>query len=169
MTPFHFEHDFRAPSVAAVFTAYFDEALNVEHDVRAGISRRELLEETDTPERLETLARVFPERQLPVFIRPFVSGPLHFVERLVWDKASDRIVSDIRPSLLAKRARIHLVYAAQQAGPGVVRRIYEGEVTVEIAVIGHRIEKMIVDDIAKTLVDVETCTQEWLDAHTGRV
>jgi Protein of unknown function (DUF2505) len=169
VTPFHFEHDFQAESVAAVFAAYFDDELNVEHDRQSGILRRELLETADGPDRLETLARIFPERQLPVFVRPFVSGPLHYVERLVWDKAADRIESDIRPSLLARRARIHLVYAARQTAPGVVRRIYEGDVSVEIALIGHRIEKMIVDDIARTLVDVEACTQEWLDAHIGRV
>lgn len=169
MTPFHFEHDFRAPSMAAVFAAYFDDELNLEHDRRSGILRRELLESHDTADRLETLAKVFPERQLPVFVRPFVSGPLHYVERLVWDKPANRIESDIRPSLLAKRARIHLVYALEPAAPGMVRRIYEGEVSIEIALIGHRIEKMIVDDIAKTLVDVEACTQEWLDAHTDAV
>ena len=168
MTPFHFEHDFRAPSIASVLAAYFDPELSRAHDRLSGIVRREELEVDDTPARLVRVSRVFPERQLPVFVRPFVSGPLTYTERLVWDRPADRIDLDIRPSVLGKRTQIRITYALSQPSPGRVRRVYEGDVTVEIALVGGRAERMIADDIGKVLETVVPCTQEWLDAHPGR-
>lgn len=165
MTPFHFEHDFRAPSVAAVFAAYFDPALSAEHDRLSGIQRREELERTDDGATLVTVMRVWPERQLPVFVRPFVSGPLHYTERMTFDRARQRIDLDIRPSVLGKRTQIRITYALTQQAPGVVRRVYEGDVTVEISLVGGRAERMIVDDIGRVLTTVVPCTQEWLDTH----
>jgi hypothetical protein len=164
-TTFHFEHDFRAPSVAAVFAAYFDPELSAAHDRISGIVKREPLERDDTPARLTTLSRAWPEKQLPVYVRPFVSGPLHYMERMTWDRAADRIDLDIRPSVMGKRTQIRIAYALSAPRPGVVRRVYEGDVTVEIALVGGRAERMIIDDIAKVLATVVGCTQEWLDAH----
>jgi Protein of unknown function (DUF2505) len=164
-TPFHFEHEFRAASPAHVLRAYFDPALAAEHDRISGIARREEIERQDEPARLTIVSRVHPERQLPVFVRPFVSGPLTYEERLVWDRAADRIELEIRPSVLNKRTLIRITYALSQPRAGVVRRIYEGDVTCEIAVVGRRVERMIVDDIGSVLATVVGCTQEWLDSH----
>jgi hypothetical protein len=158
-TQFHFEHEFRAPSPAAVFAAYF------ENDRLSGITRRDHLEREDTAERLTTLTRAWPERQLPVYVRPFVSGPLHFMERMVWDRTRDRIDIDIHPSVMGKRTHIRVEYVLTQVRPGVVRRVYAGEVTVEIALVGGKAERMIIDDIGGVLATVVPCTQEWLDAH----
>ena len=162
---FHFEHDFRAASTAHVLAAYFDPALAGEHDRISGIVRREELERRDEPARLTTVSRVWPERQLPVFVRPFVSGPLTYEERLVWDRPADRIDLEIRPSVLNKRTLIRITYALTPVRPGVIHRVYEGDVTCEIAMVGGRVERMIVDDIGKVLDTVVGCTQEWLDAH----
>ena len=166
-TPFHFEHDFRASSPAHVLAAYFDPALAAEHDRISGIARRDELERRDEPDRLTVISRAHPSRQLPLFVRPFVSGPLTYQERLVWERAADRIELEIRPSVLGKRTLIRITYALAQPGPGVVRRVYEGDVTCELAVVGGRVERMIVDDIGKVLGTVVGCTQEWLDAHPG--
>jgi hypothetical protein len=165
VTPFHFEHDFRAASVEHVFRAYFDPQLSAEHDRLSGIVKREELEHTDDGATMQRVCRVWPERQLPVFVRPFVSGPLHYTERMTFDRPRQRIDLDIRPSVLGKRTQIRITYALSQPKAGIVRRVYEGDVTVEIAVVGGRAERMIADDIGKVLSTVEPCTQEWLDAH----
>jgi len=165
MTPFHYEHEFRAPSIDAVFTAYFDPELSAQHDRKSGIVKREILEREDTPERLTVRSRAWPERQLPVYVRPFVSGPLHYLERMVWDKTAHRIDIDIHPSVMGKRTHIRIAYSLSMKAPGLVRRIYEGDVTVEIALVGGKAERMIAEDIGKVLETVVPCTQEWLDAH----
>lgn len=165
MTPFHFEHEFRAPDPAAIFRAYFDPALAAEEDRRVEIVRREVLEVEDTPATLRRVCKVVPRRQLPAIMRPFIPGELHFTERLTWTKADDAIDLQIAPSLLGGRIDIASTYRVEQAGPGRVLRVYEGHVAVELRLIGRKVEQSIVEDIARSLPIAAACTQAWLDLH----
>src|SRR5437762_2526682 len=106
MTPFRFEHAFRAPSVALVFEAYFDADLTVEQDRRAEVATRETLEQDDAPGEVRRVCKVAPRRQLPAIVRPFVPGDLGYVERLTWRKAEDRIELRIAPSVLGGSVEI---------------------------------------------------------------
>lgn len=163
MTPFRFEHDFRAPSVAAVFEAYFDPAVSDEQDRRVEVARRDVLEDTESPEARVRVCKVVPVRQLPAVIRPFVPDGLSYTEHVTWHKADDRIDMRIEPSALAGRIDIESVYRLEVAGPGVVRRTYEGTVSVHVRLLGPRIERGIVEDLGRTLITAAACTQEWLD------
>lgn len=163
MTPFRFEHDFRAPTVAAVFAAYFDPALGAEHDRRARVARREVLEVDDGAEVLRRVCRVAPERQLPSFLRPFVPGDLSFVEHVTWRKREDRIEQRIEPAILGGRTEILATYRVDEAAPGRMRRTFEGHVTVAVRLVGRRIERAIIDDLARSMQDAAGATQEWLD------
>jgi hypothetical protein len=165
LTPFHFEHEFRAPSPAKIFEAYFDPALAAEEDRRVDILRREVLELEDTAESLRRVCKVVPRRQLPAVLRPFLPGELHYVERLRWIRADDAIEIRIEPSLLGGRVEIASTYRVEQAGAGRVIRVYEGHVSVELRLLGGRVERSIVEDIAKSLPIAAACTQEWLDLH----
>ncbi|MCA9676663.1 MAG: DUF2505 domain-containing protein [Kofleriaceae bacterium] len=165
MTPFRFEHDFRAASAADVFTAYFDPEHIAEQDRRTEMVRRDVLELEDGPDQLRRVCKVVPRRQLPAILRPFIPGELGFVERLVWHKADDRIDMTIEPSLLGGRTEIIATYALVPAGPGLIRRVYEGHVTVEIRLIGRRIEAAILDDLGRSLEGAAQGTQAWLDHH----
>jgi Protein of unknown function (DUF2505) len=164
-TTFRFEHDFRAPSIEKVFRSYFDPELSAEHDRLGGIVKRDILEQHDTPERLVTVYKAVPERQWPVFVRPFVSGPIFYTERMVWERAQDRIDLDIRPSVMSNRARIRIAYVLTQTGPDTVHRVYEGDASVDVALVGRRAERTVIDDIESVLGTVVPCTQRWLDTH----
>jgi hypothetical protein len=139
VTPFRFEHDFRAASPAPVFEAYFD--------------------------LLRRVCKVSPRRQLPAVVRPFVDGDLSYVERVAWHKAEDRIDMSIEPSVLGGRVEILATYRLALVEPGVVRRTYEGHVSVQVRLVGGRIERGIVDDLGRTLITAASCTQQWLDAR----
>lgn len=165
MTPFRFEHEFRAASPARVFAAYFDPALAAEEDRRVDIARREVLELDDTPEALRRVCKVVPRRQLPAVLRPFIPGELHYIERLVWTKAADVIEIRIEPSLLGGRIDVVLAYRVFSSGPGRATRVFEGHASVELALLGRRVERSIVEDMAKNLPVAEACTQEWLDLN----
>jgi hypothetical protein len=165
VTPFRFDHVFRAPSPAAVFEAYFDPAVSDEQDRRVEVASRELLELEDGPDLLTRVCKVAPRRQLPAIVRPFVDGDLSYVERLVWHKADDRIEMRIEPAVLGGRVEIVATYRLAAAGPGVVRRTYEGQVSVQVRLVGGRIERGIIEDLGRTLITAAACTQEWLDAR----
>jgi hypothetical protein len=165
VTPFRFEHDFRAPSVAAIFEAYFDPVLCDEQDRRVEVARREVLADHDEATRRHRVCRVVPRRQLPAVVRPFVDGDLSYVEDLTWRKADDVIEMRIEPAVLGGRVEIAARYAVALVGEGVVRRTYDGSVSVDVRLLGRRIERGVIEDLGKTLVTAAACTQEWLDAR----
>lgn len=163
MTPFHFEFLFRARDPDAVFSIYFDPEHQVEQDRRAEVSKREVLEDKDEGDVRRRTARVYPRRQLPAVIRPFLKGDLSYDESIVWHKRDHRIEFDIRPRLLDGKAQILATYRLAQRGPGQVHRLYDGQVTVSVRLIGGRVEKAIVEDLERSLTLTAGCTQEYLD------
>jgi hypothetical protein len=164
VTPFRFDHEFRAPSVAVVFRAYFDPELEAEQDRLADVSRREILELDDQPDRLRRVCRVAPRRQLPAIVRPFVSGDLSYREEVVWRKPDDLIEMRIEPAVLGGRVEILATYRLSQHGDRV-RRVYEGQVTVQLRLVGGKVERYIVDDMQRSIAAAAGCTQGWLDRH----
>jgi hypothetical protein len=166
MTPFCFEHDFVAPSTTAVFAAYFDAAHQLEQDRALEISEREVLELDDRGDELHRLSRIVPRRQLPAFLRPLTAGPLHYIERAIWQRSAERISIELRPSLL--RTKISATYSLQRVFPGSVRRRYAGDVSVDVALVASRIERNIVAEFERSLPIAAACTQSWLDRQTSR-
>ncbi len=166
-TTYRFEAEFRAPSTAAVFAAYFDREHIADQDRRVDIVRRDVLELDDGATELRRVCKVVPRRQLPAIMRPFLPGELSFMEHLVWRKADDQIDLRIEPSLLGGRTEIQSVYGLTVVGPGRIRRVYQGQVTVEIRLIGRRIEQNIVEDLERSLLQAAEGTQVWLDREAG--
>jgi len=164
VTGFRFEHDFRAPSVATIFAAYFD--LTPDEDVRLEVSR-EILALDDAPAVRHRVSRVRPKRQIPAVLRPFVDGDLSFTEHVTWRKDEDVIETRIEPSLWNGRVEIAGTYRVVALEPGVVRRTYEGHVSVQVRLVGRRIERAIVDDLERSMASAALVTQAWLDRGAG--
>ena len=169
MKSFSHEHVFRAPSVTAVFAAFFDPRHAMDQDRELDIIERVVLEREETPEQLRRVCRVVPKRQLPVLVRPLVKGQLHYVETAVWRKREDTIVIEIRPSLLSGRAAISATYRLSPISPGLIRRRYEGVVSVDVALIASRIECGIVKEFERSIPLAAACTQAFLDRDLSTI
>jgi hypothetical protein len=169
MKSFCFEHVFRAPSVGAVFAAYFDPRHAADQDRELDIIERVVLERDETPEQLRRVCRVVPRRQLPVLVRPLVSGQLHYIETAIWQKRADEIEVEIRPSILSGRATISATYRLSPVSSGLIRRRYEGCVSVDVALISSRIERGIVAEFERSMPLAAACTQAFLDRSTSSV
>ncbi len=163
MTPFRFEHVFRAPSTTAVLAAYFDEQHQAEQDLATAIVEREVVELEDKHGELRRTCRVVPRRQLPALVKPLTHGQFHYIEYVTWKRSEDVIEIDIRPSLLRGRVQILGTYRRERSADGAVRRTYEGHVSVDIAFLAGRIERGIIAELGKTLPVAAACTQDWLD------
>jgi hypothetical protein len=163
VTEFCFEHVFRAPSTAEVFAAFFDDDHQLEQDRQLAIAKRELLELDDRGDELYRRQRITPERQLPAIVKPFVAGPLHYIESQTWRRSSSEIALEIRPSLFGGRARVDATYSLTDLGEGAIRRRYSGRVSVDVALLATRIERGIVQELVKSLPIAARCTQDWLD------
>lgn len=155
MTPFCLEHEFRAASIEAVLAAYFDDDHQVEQDRVLAIVEREVLERTDG----RRVCRVVPHRTWPTWLQPFVTRTVTYVESVTRD--GDELAIEIRPSL--PRVVIAATYRLTQVGPQAIRRRYAGTVSVNIALIGSRLERGIVDELARSVPLAAACTQAWLD------
>ena len=163
MTQFCFEHVFHAPSTDVVFAAYFDPGHQLEQDREVEILERTELEHTDDGTTRRRVCRVVPKRQLPALVRPFISGPLHYIETVTWRRQLEEIEIDIRPSMLRGRVQILGTYRLERIGPHQIRRRYSGEVSVDIALIAARIERGIVQEFEKSMPVAARSTQSWLD------
>src|SRR4051812_11886527 len=110
VTPFCFEHTFAAPSPTAVLAAYFDPEHQAEQDRVIDVAEREVHELVDDGDTVHRVTRVVPRRQLPAFLKPFSSGPLHYIEIARWHRSSNEMTIEIRPSLMGGRAQIRASY-----------------------------------------------------------
>ena len=163
MKSFSHEHVFRAPSTSAVFSAYFDPRHALEQDRELDIVERVVLEFEETPEQLRRVCRVVPRRQLPALVRPLISGQLHYIETAIWRKREETIEVCIRPSILSGRATISATYRLSPISAGLIRRQYEGSVSVDVALIASRIERGIVAEFERSMPLAAACTQAFLD------
>jgi hypothetical protein len=163
MKSFTHEYVFRAPSTTAVFEAFFDPEHAADQDRELDIIERLVLEREETSEFLRRVCRIVPRRQLPALVRPLIKGQLHYVETATWHKREDMIAIEIRPSLLGGRAMITATYRLSLAGTGLIRRQYEGSVSVDVALIASRIECGIVKEFERSIPVAAACTQAFLD------
>lgn len=162
-TEFCFEHVFRAPSPADVFAAFFDDGHQLEQDRQLAIAEREVLEIDDRGDVLYRKHKVTPDRRLPALVKPFVSGPLHYIETQTWTRRADEILWEIRPSLLPGRVCVQGTYTLASIGPAAIRRRYAGTVSVDVALLATRIERGIVQELVRSMPIAAQCTQDWLD------
>ena len=170
MRAFCFEHVFRAPSVDVVFATYFDPRHAAAQDRELDITERVVLERTETHDELRRVCRVVPKRQLPALVRPLVKGgQLTYLETAVWKKAKGEIQIEIKPSILSGRAVISATYRLSPISAGLIRRLYEGSVSVDVALISSRIECGIVKEFERSLPLAAACTQAFLDGTTSSV
>ena len=164
-TSFSFEHLFRAPDPQAILAVYFDPRHTALQDEKSNIVSREYLEVSDTGDAYRRVSKIVPNKQLPAMMRPFATGSLHYVEEQSWRRGTNEIHIVIRPSFLPGRAVIKAVYRLETAGQGLVRRTYAGTVSVEVSLLGGRIERGIIADMERSLVSSAAGTQSYLDAH----
>jgi hypothetical protein len=169
MTPFCFEHVFRAPSTAAVLEAYFDAAHQVEQDRQVEIIERAIIEFVDDGAQLRRTSRVVPRRHLPALVRPLMTGEFHYLETVTWQRDADELAIEIRPSLLRGRVKIDASYRLEPLDRDRIRRRYEGSVSVDVAVVATRIERGIVSELERSLPVAAACTQQWLDRQPWAV
>lgn len=168
VTPFAFEHTFSATSADAVLAAYFDPEHQALQDHAIEIIEREVIELGDTPDELRRVCRVVPRRQLPALLKPFSSGPLHYLETVTWRRHTHELAIVIQPSLMKGRARIEATYRLEPMAPGSVRRRYSGQVSVDVALLANRVEAGIVAEFSRSVPIAAACTQAWLDRYSSR-
>lgn len=160
VTSFSVEHVF--PKVAPVdLLRAFTHREHLAAQDRAGdIERREIVERIDDDTRYHCESWVYPRRKLPALVRPLVRGGLEVHEKVTWTKTTDTLEIEMHPAILGGRCHIR-TQCRIVADPEGARRLYRGEVTVDVSLIGGRIEKMVAAEISAAMGVAHATTLRW--------
>lgn len=167
MTPFRFEHEFRAESAAQFWRGYFDEAHIANLDAELGLRARELVELREDDATLHRVFHVVPERELPGWLRKVTGAGLDYEERLTFHKHENRCELLVLPSLFPSRTRIEGTYDVQELGPNRLLRRFFGEIDIRVPMVGGRVERSVLADMAASYERAVPLTQHWLDRDSG--
>lgn len=163
-TEFSYEHVFRAASTTTILAAYFDPDHLATQDRQAELCERAVVETQDDGTTLRCTWKVFAQKPLPLFARPFVQGGrLSYLESMTWRRADDAIDLTVVPAILGGRVQIAAVYQLSKVGEGQIRRFYKGTISVNIRLLSSRIERGILNEFEKAMPIMTECTQGWLD------
>ncbi len=166
MTPFEITHRFAdiAPGdLLAAMTTPEHQALQ---DRIANIERRDVIERSSDGKLYRCESMVYPARKIPAYVRPLLGGGLECHEIVLWDKANDYFEIDVHPAVLGGRSHVRMKCEAAADGSDTVRQ-YSGQVTVEVRLIGAKVERSIVSEMLKTMEASAEATRTWLAQRVG--
>jgi len=164
MSHFKFVHDINC-NATRYWEVFFDDAYNKAIYSHVNVKERQFLDMQENGNTKTWVLRVFPERDLPGFVKKMINGDLGYIEHATMDKAANRINCRIEPTLFKEKTKINAVYSLEVLGPDKVRRTFEGDVEVSMPLIGRKVEDVIVTDMTKAYDSIADFTNEWLVTH----
>ncbi len=103
-----------------------------------------------------------PQREAPKIFQRLIKGAISYTEHNVFTARDNRIEVETIPGFAADKLTTRGVYRLEVLGPGRVRRIFDGECTCRIPLVGCKAEKAIVDEVRTSYADTTTFTRQWL-------
>jgi len=161
VTHFKITHEF-ATDPATYWKVFLNEAYNVDLYNRIGIKERTVLARSDDEKSATWKVRIVPKRDLPGFLKKIVGGDLGYTETSALDKAKNVIDVTIEPTLMRERTKIKARYTLTPAGEGRLRRTFEGDIDVDLPLVGRKVEAAVLEDLEKSYNVAAQVTSEWL-------
>jgi len=160
---FTIEDDFDT-SVDRYWEMFFDDDYNKELYRALEIDRTVLKVEPDGElTRREILLK--PKREIPKLFKRVMKGSLEYTEHNVFDRSRSLLEVRIVPAFGADKITNVGTYRVVDLGSNRVRRVYEGECTCKIPLVGGKIEKHIVGEIRSSYVTTTNVSRKWLREH----
>lgn len=161
MTPFRFEREF-VGDAEAYWHAFFDEDCSREQYEAVGVRSFEVVELSRDDRGVRRSVRVVPARDLPAMIRRVTGASLGYLETTVYRRAEGTAETVVVPSTLASRIEVVGTHRITASG-GSISRVFEGTVAVRLPLVGRRIERIVLDDMAASYRLGAAITQAWMD------
>jgi hypothetical protein len=146
------------------FSQEFNEALWPALNIEWQLLKLERRGEGDALE-IDREQRLTPRRELPGFMEKLVKGKLSYVERNAFRARDNFMRTTTTPSFMPEKINTNGVYRLEVLGPQRVKRIWEGTCEVNVALIGGRIEKTLVEEIRESYRKATDFTRKWHAAH----
>jgi hypothetical protein len=147
---------------------YWDEFFNPEYanalwpalDIKYELIKLERKGEGDALE-IHREQKLSPNRELPALIQKFVKGGLSYVEKNHYKAKDSAMRTTTIPSFMADKITTGGLYRVIELGPTKCKRVWEGEVDCSIALIGGKVEKMLVDEVRESYRKATEFTRKW--------
>jgi Protein of unknown function (DUF2505) len=125
------------------------------------------LERKGEGESLEIIRvqKLSPKRELPALIQKFVKGGLSYTERNEFKARENAMRTKTTPSFMADKIDTYGVYRLEELGAKRVKRVWEGTFECNIALIGGKIEKMLVEEVRESYRRSTDFTRQWHASH----
>lgn len=156
--------DFKT-SAKRYWEVFFDDAYNeaLFRHLRIG---RQVLECTREGEGDSLVIRrrqiLTPQREAPKIFKKLIKGAISYTENNTFTARDNRIQVETIPGFAADKLTTRGTYRIEVLGPEQVRRIFDGECTCRIPLIGGKIERTIVDEVRASYRDTTDFTRQWL-------
>lgn len=160
-THFAIRHEFDT-TPEAFWRVFLHEPYNVELYDRIGVKERTVLERHEDDHTIKWAVRIVPKRDLPPIIKKIVGGDLGYTEISTFYKGKNYLDVTVEPTLLKERTTIKAVYSVKVLGPNRIQRVFEGDIRIDLPLVGSKVEATILDDMTKSYNVAATVTTEWL-------
>ena len=161
MTPFSIVHHFETDR-DTFWKIFFHEPYNEELYQRIGVKERRLLEKAETPEGIHFVVRIMPRRDLPGFLKKLIGGDLGYTEISTWHRATDTIDVRVEPTLVKDKVEIKALYKLEPDGPGRLKRTFAGTISVDVLLVGRKVEEFVIADMTRAYDTAAQVTSEWI-------
>jgi len=142
---------------------YFDEAYNQFLDERLHIKERRLLSEKEDEKTIVREHIIFPDRKLPNALRALVAEKdIYYIEKRTLYKDSKELTFSITTGILKSKIHCHGKLKIISSGKNSIVREAEGELIVNIHIIGKIAENFIIKEIEKSFDRSAQLAKEYL-------
>lgn len=125
----------------------------------------EIVELKPGPDRVERRVKVTPPQKAPELIRKLVSGTISYEEVGTWTKADGIYRFNTLTSIMPDKIKVVGTIRAEPSGPDKMVRCSEMDVTVNILLVGGKVEKFLADELQANWNASAGFTNRWLAEH----
>ena len=126
--------------------------------------RWEVIEEREQGDQVHrTIEATPPAPDLPAALERLISEGLGYTEHGVFDRKARRYRLQVTPKSLGSRLSISGELFTEPTGPEQCRRVYVGTVKAKAFGVAGMIEKLILDDLAKSYEKVARFTNQFIE------
>lgn len=141
---------------------YWDEAFDSELRAESAV-QRELLEERTEGDVLVRRVRFTPERELPSAAAALLGAKkLVYEQENRWDKRASTLHWRVIPTILPGKLDAKGTFRVNKTDTGC-EQVVEGNITVNVMLVGGQIEKAIVAEVEKSYDKTAAVCRRWLD------
>lgn len=99
----------------------------------------------DTAEQLKMTYHVVARRNLPDWVKKVIPNVrIAYMATDIFNKKNQQIKMSLTPDVLPSKITGHGTWSIRTIRPGVVERTYEGDITINIPLVGRKMEEKLV-------------------------